>query len=92
MIKFVSLSEFIRYRTIKAPPFNYEYFNTLRDAWSDFYGPSGLLQFGRFGPSCLLKLGRLGPSCLGPTFLWAELSWADLSLGRVANTRTIMLS
>ena len=38
---------------------------------------------GRFGPSCLLKLGRLGPSCLGLTFLWAELSWADLSLGRV---------
>ena len=56
------------------------YFNTLRGAWSDFYGPSGLLQF---GPSCLLKLGRFGPSCLGPTFLWAELSWADLSLGRV---------
>ena len=38
---------------------------------------------GRFGPSCLLKLGRLGPSCNGPTFLWAELSWADLSLSRV---------
>ena len=56
------------------------YFNTLRGAWSDFYGPSGLLQFGL---SCLLKLRRLGPSCLGPTFLWAELSWADLSLGRV---------
>ena len=77
MIKFVSLSEFIRYRAIKVPPFNY--FNTLRGAWSDFYGPSGLLQFGRFEPSCLLKVGRLGP-----TFLWAEfLSWADLSLGRV---------
>ena len=40
-------------------------------------------ELGRLGPSCLLKLGQLGPSCLGPTFLWAELSWADLSLGRV---------
>ena len=79
--QFVLLSEFIRYKARKVPPFNY--FNTLRGAWSDFYGPSGLLQFGRFGPSCLLKLGRLGPSCLGPTSLWAELSMADLSLGRV---------
>ena len=50
---------------------------------SDFHGPRGLQKLGRFGPSCLLKLGRLGPSCLGPTFFWAELSWADLSLGRV---------
>ena len=81
MIKFVLLSEFITYRAIKVTPSNY--FNTLRGAWSDFYGSSGLLQFGRFGPSCLPKLGRLGPSCLGPTFLWGELSWADLSLGRV---------
>ena len=32
---------------------------------------------------CLLKLGRLGPSCLGLTFFWADLSCADLSLGRV---------
>ena len=66
------------------PPTNS--FNTLRGAWSGFYVPSGLLQFGRFGPSCLPKLGRLGPSCLGgrlffygpsrpgPTCLWAELS------------------
>ena len=51
VIKFVSLSEFIRYRAIKVPPFNH--FNTLRGASSDFYGPSGLLQF---GPKCLLKL------------------------------------
>ena len=58
-------------------------FNTLSGAWSDFHGLRVLLLLGRFGPSCLLKLGRLGPSCLGPTFLWAELSWADLSLGRV---------
>ena len=78
MIKLVSLSEPIRYREIKVPPSNY--FSTLRGVWSNFYGPSGLIQF---GPSWLLKLGRLGQSCLGPTFLWAELSWADLSLGRV---------
>ena len=58
-------------------------FNTLRGVWSDFHGPRGLLKLGRFGPSCLLKLGRLGPSCLGPTLLRDELSWADLSLGRV---------
>ena len=76
VIKFVPLSELIRYRAMKVPPSNY--FNTLRGAWSDFYLPSGLLQFGL---RCLLKLGRLGPSCLRPTFLWAELSWTDLSLG-----------
>ena len=78
MIKFVPLSELVKYRAIQVPPSNY--FNTLRGGWFDFYLPSGLLQF---GPSCLLKFGRLGPSCPGPTFLWAELSWADLSLGRV---------
>ena len=80
MIKFVSLSELIKFRAIKVQPSNY--FNTLRGGWSDFYLPSGLLQF---GTSCLLKLGQLGPSCLGPTCffgpscpgpicLWAELS------------------
>ena len=75
MIKFVSLSEFIRYRAIKAPPFNY--FKTLRGSWSDFYGPSGLLQFGRFGTS----------SEIGTT--WAELSWADFFMGRVVLGRLV---
>ena len=64
---------------IKVPPTNY--FNTLRGAWSDFYGPSGLLQFGRFGPSCLLKLGRLGLSCLGPTFFMGRVVLGRLVFG-----------
>ena len=54
------------------------YFNTLRGAWSDFYGPSGLLQFGL---SCLLKLRRLGPSCLGPTFFMGRLVLGRLVFG-----------
>ena len=84
---------------IKVPSTNY--FNTLKGAWSDFYEPSGLQQFGRFGPSCILKLGQLGPSCLGPTFfygpscpgptcLWAELSCFAKSLQIVLIWRSQM--
>ena len=61
------------------PPTNS--FNTLRGAWSGFYVPSGLLQFGRFGPSCLPKLGRLGPSCLGPTFFMGRVVLGRLVFG-----------
>ena len=62
VIKFVSLSEFIRYKAIKVPPSNYL---------------PGLIFMGRvvlqFGPSFLLKLGRFGPSCLGPTFFMGRV-------------------
>ena len=81
VIKFVSLSEFIRYQAIKVPPTNY--FNNLRGACPIFMGEVSSV-FGRFGPSCLLKLGRqaelswvdffYGLSCPGLTCLWAELS------------------
>ena len=76
MIRFVLLSEFITYRAIKVPPSNY--FNTLRGTWSDVSGLSGLLQFGRFGPLS---------SEIGTT--WAELSWADLFMGRVVLDRLV---
>ena len=61
------------------PPSNY--FNTLRGAWSDFYGPSGLLQFGRFGPSCLLKLDDLGRVVLGRLFFMGRVVLGRLVFG-----------
>ena len=71
---------FIRYRAIKVLPSNY--FNTLRGAWSDFHGPTGLLKLGRFG-QLSSEIGTTWAELSWPTFLWDELSWADLSLGRV---------
>ena len=76
MIKFVSLSEFIRYRAIKVPPFNY--FNTLRGAWSDFYGPSG--------PAIWAIWAELSSEIVTT---WAELSWADFFMGRVVLGRLV---
>ena len=38
-----------------------------------------------FGPSCLINFG----CCLGPSFMWAELAWAELVLGRVVRNSPI---
>ena len=76
MIKFVSLSEFIRYRAIKVPPFNY--LNTLRGAWSDFYGPSG--------PAVWVIWAELSSEI---ETTWDELSWADFFMGRVVLGRLV---
>ena len=74
MIKFVSLSEFIRYRAIKVPLFNY--FNTLRGAWSDFL-------WAEWSSAVWAELS----SDIGTT--WVELSWTDFFLGRVVLGRLV---
>ena len=38
------------------------------------------------GASCLLNAGS---TCLRTSFLWSELSWDDLSLGRIVRNRTV---
>ena len=79
VIKFVSLSEFIRYQAIKVPPTNY--FNNLRGACPIFMGEVSSV-FGQFGPSCLLKLGQLRQSCLGPTFFMGRVVQGWLVFGQ----------
>ena len=78
---------FIRYRAIKVPPSTCFYNIKRCLVWLSWAESSKL---GCFWPSCLLKLVWLRPSCLGPTFLWAELSWTDLSLGRVVRNSYIV--
>ena len=78
MIRFVSQSEFIRYRAIKVPPSNY--FNTLRGAWAEWSSAIWAIwaelssEIGTTWTELSWADFFYGLSCPGPTCLWADLS------------------
>ena len=62
-----------------------------------YYEVSGLVLMGhhklrRFGSIIFSDVGMTRRVVLGRLFLWAELSWADVSLGRVVTIMSIKKS